>query len=248
MKPFANQTRRAFCLSAVSAAATAGGVRLAAATTEDAGGLVSDMAAALQTAPVLSFTAEMTFGESVSKAGLKSLGSQATVTFNRGGGLLAVYGPGGPDVHVLVSGVEAVVFRPSLAAKTVIAAGEDPAAAFMFPGLFLPFMGLTGADVKAAMFGKIDMVTAIAQGQPDQAETTRLAAVMAERFTGEIWVDKASKLPARIIGTYLPAKAGPSASAATVYTGWKTDSLPAADFGDKGLAAFKTVPLADLGL
>jgi len=72
---------------------------------------VQDMLAALQAAKALSFTADSSFGAAVAKDKLKTLGSRASVVFERPDSLFAVFGAGGePDVQMLISGGEADTF------------------------------------------------------------------------------------------------------------------------------------------
>lgn len=248
MKTLPFLDRRIFCAGALAFLAGANRLPCAMAATPDATGVIDAMAKALQTASAVSFSAEYTFGAMASGADMLQPGNMVSVSFLRGRGLLAAYGSGGPDIHLLVRDGEAVLFRPSLAIKSVIPVMEGAAAAFAIDRLFLPFMGLLAADVKEASFGKITSVIAIAQGQPDQPETTRLVAVMAERFTGEIWVDMANGLPVRMIGTYFDGKGGVAASAAATYSDWKMEALATLDFDDGALAAFKTVEPAALGI
>ena len=250
MRTLSNQDRRKFCISSLLLAAGVMSVdrlhSVHAATMPDAAALIAAMVAALQASSAWSFTAETILGETSGQEGLTPLPARASVSFLRGEGLLAVYGPGSADIHLLVREGEAVLFRPSLAVKAVLGKGSSPSAAFAFPGLFLPFMGFLGADVTAATLGKISSVTAIAEGQPDQPETTALAEVIADRFTGEIWVNLASRLPARIIGTYMPGDGGASVSAATSYSDWRAEALLILDFDATALDVFRTVSLPEL--
>jgi hypothetical protein len=215
----------------------------------DGAGAIKDMLAALQAARALSFTADTNFGASVAKDKLRTLGDRASVVFQRPDSLFAVFGSGGqPDVQLLISGGEATLFRLSLASKTVLQLAPENGAAFMVPGLFIPFLGLLADDPEAAMFGGINSVTAIAQGLPDQAEQTSLAAVMGGKFTGEVWVDKSMGLPSRINGTWFGPRGDLAASAAMGLSGWSSEAPVAGAFAVKGLADAKSVELDALGL
>lgn len=207
------------------------------------------MLAALQAARALTFTAQSSFGASVAKDRLRVLGDRASVTFERAGNLFAVFGAGGgPDVQLLIADGEATLFRLSLASKTVVKLAPENGAAFMVPGLFIPFLGLLADDPETAFFGGITTVTPIAQGAPGQPEQTTLAAVMGKRFTGEVWIDRSTGLPARTTGTWFGAKGDVAASAAVNYSGWSVAAPAAEAFSVKGLAEAKTVDLDALGL
>lgn len=219
---------------------------LAAATGAEA---IDAMAAALQGAKALSFTAEMDFGGAAASARLRTLGTRASVVFARPDSLFAVFGGGGePDVQLLIAGGKANIYRLSLAARTELALDPAAGAAFAVPGVFVPFLALLADDVKAALFGDIRSVTPIAQGAPDQPETTTLTAVMGKSFTGEVWVDKATGFPARTTGTWFGAKQDVAASAAVNLSGWSTAAPDAAAFAPKGLTEAKAVELEALGL
>ncbi len=215
----------------------------------DGAGAVEDMLSALTASRALSFTAESSFGASVSKDRLRTLGNRASVVFQRPDSLFIVFGGGGqPDVQMLISGGEATLLRLSLASKTVLKLAPENGPAFAVPGLFIPFLGLLSETAGAEFFGDISSVTALAQGAPDQPETTTLAAVMASRFTGEVWVNKSTSLPVRTTGTWFGAKGDVAASAAVNFTGWSTEPPVAGAFAVKGLAEAKTVELDGLGL
>ena len=215
----------------------------------DGAGAVTDMLAALQAAKALSFTAQSTFGASVTKDALKTLGNRAEVVFARPDSLFMVFGgDGAPDVQVLISSGQATLFRLSLAAKTILKLDPQNGAAFMIPGVFVPFLGLLADEPEKAFFGGINSVTPIAQGLPDQPEQTSLDAVMGGKFTGEVWVDRSSGLPARVNGTWFGAKGGMAASAAVGFTGWSSEVPAAAAFAVKGLDAAKPVEFDALGL
>ncbi|MCA3560300.1 MAG: hypothetical protein IOC82_04640 [Aestuariivirga sp.] len=245
-------------LLAGAATAAFGGAGPARAAGPDAAGAINGMLDALQTAGALSFTAAMSrdrcrrclaadakFGASVAKYGLKTLGSRASVAFQRSGSLFAVFGAGGePDVQLSIAGGEATLFRPSLAAKTVLKLAPEKGAAFMVPGLFIPFLGLLADDPAAALFGGVDSVTPIARFQPEQ---TTIAAVMGGRFTGEVWVDASTGLPARILGTWFAA-GGVAASAAVFLSGWSREVPAAGAVAVKPLDGAKSVELEALGL
>jgi hypothetical protein len=242
--------RRAFG-GLLAGAAAAGLLRVPQlqAAAPDGAGAVTEMLAALQASKALSFTADSSFGASVAKDGLKTLGSRASVVFQRPDSLFAVFGAGGePDVQMLIANGEATLFRLSLASKTVLKLAPENGAAFMVPGLFIPFLGLLADDPEREFFGGITSVTPIAQGQPDQPETTTLAAVMGGRFTGEVWVDKSTSLPTRSTGTWFGAKGDVAASAAVNFSGWSTEAPVAGAFTVKGLDAAKSVELDGLGL
>jgi hypothetical protein len=203
----------------------------------------------LQAAKALSFTTETIFGASVAQDKLRTLGARANVVFARGDSLFAAFGSGGePDVQLLVAGDEATLFRLSLAAKTTLKLAPERGAAFMVPGVFIPFLGLLADDPEAAFFGGVNSITAIAQGLPDQPEQTSLAAVMGGGFTGEIWVDRTTGLPARTNGTWFAAKGDIAASAAVNFSGWSSQAPVEGAFAVKGLAEAKSVELDALGL
>lgn len=215
----------------------------------DGAGAINDMMAALQAAKALSFTTDTAFGASVAQDKLKTLGSRADVVFVRGDSLFAAFGGGGePDVQLLVTGDEATLFRLSLASKTILKLAPEGGAAFMVPGVFIPFLGLLADDPGTAFFGGVNSITAIAQGLPDQAEQTSLAAVMGGGFTGEVWVDRSNGLPTRTNGTWFSAKGNVAASAAINFSGWSSQAPVASAFAVKGLAEAKSVELDALGL
>lgn len=250
MSKAARITRRALgslSLSLMSTVAVGSGPVRAA--TPDGAGAVKDMLAVLQAANALSFTFEAIFGASVAKDKLKTLGNRASVVFQRPDSLFAAFGSGGEtDVQMVISGGEATLFRLSLATKTTLRLVPENGSAFMVPGLFLPFLGLVADDPQEAFFGGISSVTAIAQGLPDQPEQTSLAAVMGGRFTGEVWVDKSTGLPARTNGTWFGSKGDVAASAALTFSDWSSKAPDAGSFSVKGLADAKDVGLEELGL
>jgi hypothetical protein len=242
--------RRAFTgmLMGAAAAAVLPAARARAAA-PDGAGAVADMAAALQAAKALSFTADSNFGASVAKDKLRTLGNRASVVFQRPDSLFAVFGGGGEqDVQMLISGGEATLFRLSLASKTVLKLVPENGAAFAVPGLFIPFLGLLGDDPATSFFGGINQVTPITQGLPDQPEQTVLAAVMGKAFTGEVWIDKSTSLPLRSNGTWFGAKGDVAASAAVSFSGWSSEAPIAGAFAIKGVDAAKSVELDGLGL
>lgn len=215
----------------------------------DGAGAVTDMLAALQASKALSFTTQSTFGASVTNDALKTLGSRADVVFARPDSLFMVFGgDGAPDVQVLISGGEATLFRLSLGAKTVVKLDPQNGAAFMIPGVFVPFLGLLADEPEKAFFGGINSVTAIAQGLPDQPEQTSLAAVLGGKFTGEVWVDKGTGLPSRVNGTWFGTKGDRAASAAVSFSGWSSEAPAATAFAVKGMDAAKLVEFDALGL
>jgi len=210
---------------------------------------IDAMASALQAAQALSFTADMDFGSAAATPKRVTLGTRASVVFARPDSLFAVFGGGGePDVQLLIAGGKANIYRLSLAARTELALDPAAGAAFAVPGVFVPFLALLADDVKAALFGDIRSVTPIAQGAPDQPETTALTAVMGKSFTGEVWVDKATGFPARTTGTWFGAKQDVAASAAVNFAGWSTAAPDASAFAPKGLTEAKAVELEALGL
>ena len=231
------------------AAITVLGKAGAQAAAPDGAGAVTDMLAGLQAAKALSFTAQSSFGASVNKDALKTLGNRASVVFARPDSLFIVFGgDGAPDVQMLISGGEATLYRLSLAAKTVLKLAPENGAAFMVPGVFVPFLGLLADNPEQAFFGGINGVTAIAQGLPDQPEKTSLAAVMGSGFTGEVWVERSTSLPARINGTWFGTKGDVAASAAVTFSEWSSAAPVAEAFTVKGLADAKSVALDELGL
>jgi hypothetical protein len=243
--------RRSFGKLVVGAATAALLARTtqASAAAPDGAGAIEDMLAALQSARALSFTAESSFGASVAKDKLKTLGPRANVVYQRPDSLFAVFGAGGePDVQVLIAGGEATLFRLSLASKTVLKLAPENGAAFMVPGVFIPFLGLLASDPEAAFFGGVKSVTSVAEGAPDQPEKTTLASVMGASFTGEVWVNRSTGLPARTTGTWFGAKGDVAASAAVNFTEWSPEAPVAGAFAVKGLDAAKVVALDGLGL
>lgn len=223
--------------------------RAATAAAPDGAGAVADMMAALQASAALSFSTQSTFGASVAKDRLLTLGSRAHVVFQRPDTIFAVFGAGGePDVQLLIAGRQATLYRLSLAAKTVLPLDPANGAAFAVPGLFLPMLGLLAGDIDAEMFGGIQSVTPIAQAGPDQPEETTLAAVMGKRFTGEVWVDKSSGRPTRVTGTWFGGKGDVAESAVVNLSDWSSEAPVAGAFAVKGLAEAKSVALGDLGL
>lgn len=242
--------RRAFggWLASSLMASLMGSAKVSAAT-PDGSGAVADMVAALQAAKSLSFSTQTSFGASVAKDKLSTLGERANVVFQRPDSLFAAFGGGGePDVQMLISGGVATLFRLSLGAKATVKLAPERGAAFMVPGLFIPFLGLLADDPASAFFGGINSMTAIAQGLPDQPEQTSLAAVMGGRFTGEVWVDKGTGLPARTNGTWFNATGDVAASAAVNFSGWSSEAPIEGAFAVKGLADAKSVEVNDLGL
>jgi len=219
------------------------------AATSSAADAIDAMAAALQGAKALSFTADMELGAAAAGGRLRTLGTRASVVFTRPDSLFAVFGGGGePDVQMLVTGGEATLLRLSLAAKTVVKLAPERGAAFMVPGLFIPFLGLPSQDPATDFFGGVNSITPIAQGLPDQPEQTTLDAVMGGRFTGEVWVDRSTSLPARINGTWFSGTGDVAASAAVTFTGWSSEVPPASAFALKGIDAAKAVDIDALGL
>ena len=215
----------------------------------DGAGAVQDMVAALQGAKALSVTTDATFGASVAKDKLKTLGSRSSVVFQRPDSLFIVFGGGGqPDVQMLITAGEATLYRLSLAAKTVLKLAPENGAAFAVPGLFIPVLGLLSENIDKDLFGGVTSVTAIAQGAPDQPEQTTLAAVMGSGFTGEVWVAKSNGLPTRVSGTWFGAKGDVAASAVLNLSGWSSEAPVEGAFTVKGLPDAKTVELDALGL
>lgn len=242
--------RRAFggFLAGLGAAALLGvpGARAAA---PDGAGAVADMIAALQAARALSFTVQASYGASVAADRLRTLGSRASVVFERPGRLFAAFGGGGePDVRLLISNGEATLYSLSLAAKTVLKLAPEKGAAFSVPGVFIPFLGLLGEDAATDFFGGITTVTPIAQGAPGQGEQTTLASVMGGSFTGEVWVDRSTGLPARTTGTWFGAAGGVAASAAVDLSGWSSAAPVAEAFTADGLEGAKSVDIDGVGL
>lgn len=242
--------RRAFgSLLAGAAALAALGKPGARAAAPDGAGAVNDMLAALQASRAWSFTTQSTFDVPATKDALKTVGSRASVVFARPDNLFVVFGgDGAPDVQLLMTGGEATLYRLSLAAKTVLKLAPENGAAFMVPGLFIPFLGLLADSPEEAFFGGINSVTPIAQGLPDQPEQTSLDAVMGSLFTGEVWVDKSTSLPARVNGTWFASKGSVTPSAAVSFTGWSPEAPDEAAFSIQGLAEAKRVELTALGL
>lgn len=244
-----SMNRRAFGGLAAGLAAAALMPAAGSATAPDGAGAVNDMMAALQAAAALTFDSETTFGASVAKDRLLTLGSRAHVVFQRPGTVFAVFGGGAePDVQLLIANGEATLYRLSLASKTVLTLDPGNGAAFAVPGLFLPVLGLLGENIEADLFGGIQSVTPIAQAAPDQPEETTLAAVMGKRFTGEVWIDKSSARPVRMTGTWFGGKGDVAASAAVNLSAWSNAAPVAGVFAVKGLAEAKSVGLGELGL
>lgn len=215
----------------------------------DGAGAILDMVAALQASNALSVTADANFGASVAKDKLRTLGNRASVVFQRPDSLLMVFGGGAePDVQLVISGGEATLYRLSLAAKTVIKLAPENGAAFAVPGLFIPVLGLLATNVDKDFFGGITSVTPIAQGAPDQPESTTLASVIGSGFTGEVWVARSNGLPARVSGTWFGGKGDVAASAVLNLSGWSSEAPVAGAFAVKGLAEAKSVELDALGL
>lgn len=226
-------------------AATSGAAR---ATAPDGSGAIKDMMVALQSASAMVFMAETNYGASVAKAKLLTLGSVTKVIFNRSGKLLATSGTRAvPDAVLLVDGGTATLFRPAVGARAVVSLAPQDGGAFAVTGMFLPWLGLLSADVGKDFFGGIASVTPLAEGAPDQPETTTLAAVMGSAFTGEVWVDRDNGRPARVIGTWFDSGGDRAASAAVNLSGW-SDVVETSAFEVKGLAEAKTVALDALGL
>lgn len=231
------------------AAATVLRAPRAVAAAPDGAGAIQDMVAALQGAKALSVTTDATFGASVTKDKLKTLGNRSSVVFQRPDSLFIVFGEGGqPDVQMLITGGEATLYRLSLAAKTVIKLAPENGAAFAVPGLFIPVLGLLSENIDKDFFGGVTSVTPIAQGAPDQPEQTTLAAVMGSGFTGEVWVAKSNGLPTRVSGTWFGAKGDVAASAVLNLSGWSSEAPVEGAFAVKGLPDAKTVELDALGL
>lgn len=242
--------RRAFggMLAGLGAAALLG-VPRAWAAAPDGAGAVNDMIAALQAARALSFTVQASYGASVAADRLRTLGSRASVVFERPGRLFATFGGGGePDVRLLISDGQATLYSLSLAAKTVLKLAPEKGAAFAVPGVFIPFLGLLGDDASKDFFGGITSVTPIAEGAPGQAEQTTLASVMGGAFTGEVWIDRSIGLPARTTGTWFGAAGGVAASAAVDFSGWSSEAPVAGAFAADGLDGAKSVEINGLGL
>lgn len=215
----------------------------------DGAGAIQDMVAGLQSANALSCTIDAQFGASVAKDKLKTLGNRASLVFQRPDSLFIVFGgDGDPDVQLLITGGEATIYRLSLAAKTVLKLAPENGAAFAVPGLFVPVLGLLSETVDKDFFGGITSVTAIAQGAPDQPESTSLAAVLGGGFTGEVWVARDNGLPRRVTGTWFGAKGDVAASAVLNFSGWSAAAPVAGAFTVKGLPDAKTVELGALGL
>lgn len=242
--------RRGFGLAVVSGISAAlVGSKLPEAATPDGVGAVKDMIGALQSARALSFTADASFGASVAKDQLKTLGNRVSVVFQRPDSLFAVFGGGGEDdVQLLIAGGEATLFKLSLGSKSTLKLSLENGAAFSVPGFFIPFLGLLADDPQQAFFGGINSVTAIAQGLPDQPEQTSLDAVMGPLFSGEVWVDKTSGLPGRVNGTWFGARGDVAASAAVTFSGWSPSPPVDGAFVPKGLSEAKEVVLDALGL
>lgn len=235
-------------LAAVAATAALGGHRASAAA-PDGAGAIQDMVGALQAARALSCTTDATFGASVAKDKLRTLGSRSSVVFQRPDSLFIVFGEGGqPDVQMLISGGEATLYRLSLAAKTVLRLAPENGAAFAVPGLFIPILGLLSENVDKDFFGGITSVTPIAQGAADQPEATTLAAVLGGGFSGEVWVAKSNGLPSRVTGTWFGAKGDVAASAVLNLSGWSSEAPVEGAFAVKGLSEAKSVDLDALGL
>lgn len=246
--PMIHRRRFAGLLAGLAGAALLPGGRPRAAA-PDGAGAVNGMVAALQAAKALSVTVDAVFGPSVAKSKLKTLGNRASVVFERPDSLFIVFGEGGqPDVQLLIEGGEATLFRLSLAAKTTVKLVPENGAAFAVPGLFIPVLGLLSDDVNTDFFGGINSVTPIAQGAPDQPEATTLTAVLGNKFTGEVWVDRSSGLPSRVTGTWFSGQGDMAASAVINLTGWSPEAPVEGAFAVKGLAEAKSVDLDGLGL
>ena len=231
------------------AAATVLRAPQALAAAPDGAGAIQDMAAALQAARALSFTTDASFGASVTKDKLKTLGNRSSVVFQRPDSLFIVFGgDGGPDVQMLIAGGEATLYRLSLGAKTVLKLVPENGAAFAVPGLFIPALGLLSDNVDTDFFGGVTSVTPIAQGAPDQPEQTTLAAVMGAGFTGEVWVARSNGLPSRVSGTWFGAKGDVAASAVLNLSGWSSEAPVEGAFAVKGLPEAKSVEIDALGL
>jgi len=242
--------RRAFggMLAGLVTAAVLPG-RRAMAAAPDGAGAVKDMIAALQSERALSFTVGLSSGASVARDKLRTLGSRASVVFQRPDQVFVVFGGGGePDVQLLISGAEITIYRLSLASRTVLKLAPEGGAAFAVPGLFIPFLGLLADDPEAAFFGGINQVTPIPQGMPDQPEQTTLNAVLGGRFSGEVWIDRSTSLPTRTNGTWFSATGDVAASAAVEFSNWSTEAPVAGAFALKGVEAAKDVDLDALGL
>lgn len=243
--------RRAFggLLAGLGAATLAGIAPAARAAAPDGSGAVTGMVAALQAARALSFTTQSSFGASVAADRLRTLGTRASVVFKREGGLFVAFGGGGePDVRMLIAGDEVTLYSLSLAAKTVLKLAPENGWAFAIPGVFIPFLGLLGDDAGKDFFGGITSVTPIAQGEAGQPEQSTLVSVMGGGFTGEVWVDRSTGLPARTTGTWFAATGGMAASAAVDFSGWTAEDPADGAFTIEGLAGAKSVGLDGLGL
>lgn len=204
------------------------------------------MLAALQGQGTISFSADMDFGASAGKTGLRTLGSTVHVVFERAGRLLARYGASG-DVYLLSKFGEATVYRPAAGLKSVLKPVKG-GSAFAVPGLFLPYLGLLNADVRKSLFGDIRSITPLAQGTPEQPEETDLAAIMSALFTGEIWIRKSDSTPARVIGTFFDGAGGAAESASLTFSNWSAAAVSDDAFGVPDMAKAKDVPLHKLGL
>lgn len=237
-------------LAGVGAVALAGAVRQAQAAAPDGAGSITNMVAALQASKSLSFRTTSSFGASVARDKLKTLGARAAVVFQRPDTLFAVFGEGGQeDVQLMVSGGQATLYRLSLASKAVLKLAPENGAAFALPGLFIPFLGLLSSDVANDLFGGIQSVTPIGEGAANQPESTTLVAVMGGSFTGEVWTNVSDGLPARVNGTWFSAKGDTAASAAVTFSDWSSEPPTEGAFAGSGAGdQAKTVDLEALGL
>lgn len=237
-------------MAGLGVAALSGGGQRVRAAAPDGTGSVMNMVAALQASKSLSFRTYTSFGASVARDKLKTLGARSTVVFQRPDTLFAVFGDGGDgDVQLMVSGGQATLYRMSLASKVVLTLAPETGAAFSVPGVFIPFLGLLSDDVTKDLFGGIQSVTPIAEGTAQQSESTTLVAVMGNGFTGEVWTNVSNGLPARVNGTWFGTKGDTAASAAVTFSDWSTEPPVEAAFAGKGAVdQAKTVKLEALGL
>ena len=247
-----SQTRRGFGhgLVGFGSLALALGIQRVRAAAPDGAGSVLNMVAVLQSAKSLSFTVGSSFGTSVAKENLKTLGSRASVVFQRPDTLFVVFGEGGEDdIQLLVTGGQATLFRTSLASKTVLKIAPESGAAFSVPGLFIPFLGLLSDSAETDLFGEIKSLTPIAQGTANQAEPTTLVEVLGSSFTGEVWTSVSSGLPSRVSGTWFSSKGDAAASAAVSFADWSFEPPAEGAFpASSQLEQAKSVNIEELGL
>ena len=200
------------------------GIHRVRAAAPDGAGSIMNMIATLQASKTLSFRAEMTFGPSVAKNHLKTLGGRTAVVFQRPDTLFAAFGEGGEeDIQLLISGGQATLFRLSLAAKAVLPLVPANGAAFSVPGFFIPFLGLLSADAAKDLFGEIKSLTPISEGSENQTEPTTLVAALGSSFTGEVWTKVSDGLPNRLSGTWLHSDNHTSASAVVSFSDWSSE-------------------------